>query len=152
MTTSTDTSAIVAPLNHRPTELADLRKHETGLKPIIDVHATSALVDVPGALAALGDLLDAIRTHNATRDHATTGAIDIDANAVSITIAQHPTDTELQKTLAERADLYDRGRALWQQYLDDHHAVDFKQVRYVWSYYLSREGLDNPAMPNKAGK
>lgn len=132
-----------APATHRPEKVTDLSVYEQGTPtPVLDVHDASILVKIPGAITALGGLLDVINAHN-ERGFGDT-ALTIAANRGEIEITMPSNPDEGRATLARRQADYDAGRAQWQQYLDDPDSVDTSKPNYAWAYYLRREQLTDP--------
>lgn len=113
---------------------------------VFTVYDMNRLARVPGALAALGALVDACR---ASENVETTIAPQ---NLSTITVKE-PFDTvRLQAELRRAQERYDVGRAAWQDYLDEMDGdanIDAMRAiaarnRYAWGYYLRREGIDAP--------
>ena len=131
----TESSAV--PNTNRPTNdqdtLDDIRATKDSHRPLITVHDTQRLIDVPGALRALDDLIDSIRRCDGTAYENTHGFI---------TAWAYPTQDELLHDLAAAQARYDRGRELYAHYVD---TGEFPQYRSTWRDYLAAEGLAEPA-------
>lgn len=131
-----------APTTNRPVTADDLDE-DSGIYGVAD-HSVVTVYDldrfaaVPGALAALGTLLDTLRADEGTT---TRPALVIDTSGLGqISVRQPLTPVEATKELAARQSRYDRGRDAWQTYLDD----GTRPANYVWDYYLRREGITAP--------
>ena len=113
---------------------------------VFTVFDMNRLARVPGALAALGALVDACRASD---------VVDtvVAASSLSTITVKEPFDTvRLQAELRRAQERYDVGRAAWQDYLDEMDGdanIDAMRAiaarnRYAWGYYLRREGIDAP--------
>ncbi|QKY78496.1 hypothetical protein SEA_ZITCH_50 [Gordonia Phage Zitch] len=122
----------VAPLTARPESIDELDPTEVGIRTDIGVvYDMQALYKVPGALAAIDALVTALE-RNGDR---------VDTSVGTITMTRYADDTELRKHLADRQSRYDRGRDLYQAYLD---TGTFPTYRTLWSFYLESEGIPMP--------
>ncbi|AYR02854.1 hypothetical protein J1765_gp46 [Gordonia phage Gaea] len=132
-----------APLTNRPAHAVADDEFDSDLLPtdhvfpLLDVHTVDRIAEIPGALAALGILLDTLRAE---------ANVNVSAGAVAVTGNRTP--IELQQRLAQRQRLYDEGRDIYQKYLDHADAGDDEQAatiatvsKYRWNYYLHREGI-----------
>ncbi|QGJ95829.1 hypothetical protein J1770_gp43 [Gordonia phage EMoore] len=151
-----------APTDNRPESVEDMTDsiHDGDLSfAVLTVHDLPRIARVPGALAALGILLDALRNDTGDRGTETTearrGVVVTDvANSGVISVKQPFTDAEGARQLATAQERYDRGRVLYQEYLDllgddgAGHRGDLDEFatkhRYTWAYYLRREGIPSP--------
>lgn len=113
--------------------------------PLVDVHAVDRLAEIPGALAALGALLDTLRANNAA---------DVKVESTTITARAHLTPRQVQLKLQARQRQYDEGRKLYQEYLDALTGDDADAVRaanlaanyrHRWHMYLRFEGITEVA-------
>ncbi|AKI28684.1 hypothetical protein GTE6_42 [Gordonia phage GTE6] len=136
--TENTTTTTTAPQTNRPEDLADLDTIYDGrtAHPLIDVHDLGRIAKIPGALSALGDLLDKLNTEVEYNDAPDDVKIKSDLNTVAVT--QELDDDEVAKLIAARQASYDRGRELWQKYLDD---GSLPTGSYIWDYYLHREKI-----------
>ena len=127
-----------APQTNRPEEIADLDTIYDGrtVHPLLDVHDLGRIAKIPGALSALGDLLDRLNSEIEYSDAPDDVKIKADLNTIAVT--QKFNDDEVAKLLTARQASYDRGRELWQKYLDD---GSVPTHTYVWDYYLHREKI-----------
>ncbi|QGJ93600.1 hypothetical protein J1771_gp46 [Gordonia phage MelBins] len=150
-----------APTNYRPESVDDLldSTHDGDLAyTVLSVHDLGRIARVPGALAALGTLLDVLR--NDAGDGERPAVMVDDSNGVGVISARQPfTDDEGARQVASSQERYDRGRKLYQQYLDlmhdevgvDHNRLDefARKHRYAWAYYLKRERIPAPLAEDK---
>ncbi|QDM57345.1 hypothetical protein J1767_gp46 [Gordonia phage Tangerine] len=133
-----------APLTNRPAHGVADDEFDSDLQPtdhvvpLLDVHDMDRLARIPGALAALGILLDTLRAE-----------ANVNVSAGTVAVTGNRTPDELQQRLAHRQRLYDEGRDIYQKYLDHVDAGDEEQAatiatisRYRWNYYLGREGIE----------
>lgn len=113
---------------------------------VFTVFDMNRLARVPGALAALGALVDACRASD---------VVDtvVAASSLSTITVTEPFDTvRLQAELRRAQERYDVGRKAWQEYLDEMDGdanIDAMRAiaarnRYAWAYYLRCEGIDAP--------
>lgn len=139
-----------APLTNRPAHAVADDEFDSDLQPtdhvvpLLDVHDMDRLARIPGALAALGILLDTLRAE-----------ANVNVSAGTVAVTGNRTPDELQQRLAQRQRLYDEGRDIYQRYLDAidaEHGSDVdagtseaatiaKLSKYRWNYYLGREGI-----------
>ncbi|UYL87721.1 hypothetical protein SEA_SHIVANISHOLA_46 [Gordonia phage Shivanishola] len=132
-----------APLTNRPEHAVADDEFDSDLTPtdhvfpLLDVHIVDRVAEIPGALAALGTLIDTLR-----------GAATVQFGAGSIAVTGNRTPAELQQRLHTRQHQYDEGRDIYQRYLDHVDAGDDEQAatiatvsKYRWNYYLGREGI-----------
>ncbi|UTN93125.1 hypothetical protein SEA_PHAUCI_38 [Gordonia Phage Phauci] len=145
-----------APTDNRPESVADLldSTHDGDLAySVLSVHDLGRIARVPGALAALGALLDVLR--NDAGDYERPAVMVDDSNGVGVISARQPfTDDEGARQVTQAQERYDRGHALYQEYLDlmhDEGGVDRDRLdvfarknRYRWAYYLKRERIPAP--------
>lgn len=130
-----------APITNRPAAIADLDSIWDGRTShaILDVHDTGRLAKIPGALAALGELLDKLNNEVDYNDAPSLERVIVTGDGGSISVKQELADDEAEKLLKSRQAAYDRGRELWQAYLDD---GTLPTSKYVWDYYLRREQIE----------
>ncbi|QNJ58018.1 hypothetical protein SEA_JKSYNGBOY_44 [Gordonia phage JKSyngboy] len=132
-----------APLTNRPAHAVADDEFDSDLlptdfvTPLLDVHDMDRLARTPGALAALGVLIDTLR-----------GEANVNISAGTIAVTGNRTPIELQQRLVQRQRMYDEGRDIYQKYLDHAAAGDDEQAatiatvsKYRWNYYLHREGI-----------
>jgi hypothetical protein len=121
------TMSDVAPMAHRPEKLDDLR-FQFKLTP-------KNIVSAPD----LNEDRDIARW----RGNVLASAMEVPAFVVdkSGAIIRPLTDEEKQEILTSDQESYDRGRSLYQAYLDD---GSIPKWSYVWSCYLDYENLDAP--------
>ncbi|QDF19470.1 hypothetical protein KNU66_gp48 [Gordonia phage McKinley] len=132
-----------APLANRPEHAVADDEFDSDLTatdlvfPLLDVHIVDRVAEIPGALAALGTLIDTLR-----------GAATVEFGAGTIAVTGNRTPDELQQRLQQRQRMYDEGRDIYQRYLDHVDAGDDEQAatiatvsKYRWNYYLGREGI-----------
>lgn len=124
-----------APTENRPENFDDLPRTEL-VAALFDVHALDRITKLPGVLAAVGNLLDAVRSASETTH------VDVESTShIAVTIDR--TAGELQLALNRRQQQYDTGRDLYQAWLDDPTGTNFEANRYRWHYYLRVEGITN---------
>ncbi|QPO17040.1 hypothetical protein SEA_DEXDERT_43 [Gordonia phage Dexdert] len=133
-----------APITNRPAAIADLDSIWDGRTShaILDVHDTGRLAKIPGALAALGELLDKLNNEVDYNDAPSLERVTVTGDGGSISVKQELADDEAEKLLKSRQAAYDRGLELWQKYLDD---GTMPTSKYVWDYYLRREQIETQA-------
>ncbi|URP21114.1 hypothetical protein SEA_FLATWOODS_47 [Gordonia phage Flatwoods] len=132
-----------APLTNRPAHAVADDEFDSDLQPtdhvvpLLDVHDMDRVARIPGALAALGILLDTLRAE-----------ANVNVSAGTVAVTGNRTPDELQQRLAQRQRLYDEGRDIYQRYLDHVAAGDDEQAatiatvsKYRWNYYLGREDI-----------
>ncbi|QDH92065.1 hypothetical protein SEA_GALADRIEL_46 [Gordonia phage Galadriel] len=132
-----------APLANRPEHAVADNEFDSDLTPadhvfpLLDVHTVDRVAEIPGALAALGALIDTLR-----------GTANVEFGAGTIAVTGNRTPDELLQRLAARQRMYDEGRDIYQRYLDHVDAGDDEQAatiatvsKYRWHYYLGREGI-----------
>lgn len=138
-----------APISNRPEHVGDI--NDSALDGdlshnVFTVFDMNRLARVPGALAALGALVDACRASDVVKTSVAPQSLP------TITVTE-PFDTvRLQTELSRAQERYDVGRAAWQDYLDEMDCdanIDAMRAiaarnRYAWGYYLRREGIDAP--------
>ncbi|UAJ15714.1 hypothetical protein SEA_BADDON_46 [Gordonia phage Baddon] len=133
-----------APLTNRPAHAVADDEFDSDLQPtdhvtpLLDVHDMDRLARIPGALAALGILLDTLRAE-----------ANVNVSAGTVAVTGNRTPIELQQRLVQRQRQYDEGRDIYQRYLDHVDAGDDEQAatiatvsKYRWHYYLGREGIE----------
>ena len=132
------TETKTAPQTNRPESLADLDTIYDGrtAHPLLDVHDLGRIAKIPGALSALGELLDKLNTAIEYND--TPDGVKIRADLNTVAVTQELNDAEVAKLLTNRQESYDRGRELWQKYLND---GSLPTGSYIWDYYLHREKI-----------
>ncbi|UVG35010.1 hypothetical protein SEA_VIACONLECTUS_47 [Gordonia phage ViaConlectus] len=122
----------VAPLTARPESIDELDPTEVGIRTDIGVvYDMQALYKVPGALAAIDALVTALE-RNGDR---------VDTSVGTITMTRYADDDRLAKHLADQQARYDRGRELYQAYLN---TGELPKYRTMWSFYLESEGIPMP--------
>ncbi|URC17664.1 hypothetical protein SEA_TARDUS_48 [Gordonia phage Tardus] len=122
----------VAPLTARPEDIDTLDPTAPEIRTEIGIiYNTDALVRVPGALAAIDALVTALG-RNGDRVEVTSGVIHMTRDG---------DDDRLAKHLAGQQARYDRGRELYQAYLD---TGELPKYRTMWSFYLESEGIPMP--------
>lgn len=140
-----------APISNRPEHVGAINDStlDGGLSHnVFTVFDMNRLARVPGALAALGALVDACRASDVVKTSVAPQSLP------TITVTE-PFDTvRLQTELSRAQERYDVGRAAWQDYLDemdnggDANIDAMREIatkhRYAWGYYLRREGIDAP--------
>lgn len=149
-----------APTTNRPESVADLQDstHDGDLAyTVLSVHDLGRIARVPGALAALGTLLDVLR--NDAGDEERPAVTVDDRNGVGVISAQQPfTEDEGARQVASSQERYDRGHDLYQEYLNRMHGevgvgvvttdsdleAFARKHRYAWAYYLKRERIPSP--------
>ncbi|AXH44910.1 hypothetical protein SEA_RIBEYE_47 [Gordonia phage Ribeye] len=133
-----------APLTNRPAHAVADDEFDSDLlptdlvTPLLDVHDMDRLARIPGALAALGVLLDTLRAE-----------ANINVSAGTVTVTGNRTPVELKQRLVQRQRMYDEGRDIYQKYLDyvaadggaEQAATIATVSKYRWNYYLHREGI-----------
>ncbi|QDH93202.1 hypothetical protein SEA_VERITY_47 [Gordonia phage Verity] len=124
-----------APRTERPETIDGLDATAPEIRTDIGIiYNTDALVKVPGALAAIDALITAL-ANNGDR---------VEVNVGVITMTRDGDDTGLRKHLATQQARYDRGRELYQSYLD---TGAFPKYRSTWLFYLECEGIVEPTAP-----
>ena len=138
-----------APTDNRPEDIEDIDDSTLDgdlSHNVFAVYDMNRLARVPGALAALGALVDVCRASDVVETSVAP------QNLPTITVKE-PFDVARRTVELRRAqEKYDVGRAAWQDYLD---AMDnggdmtamraiAARNRYAWGYYLRREGIDAP--------
>lgn len=124
-----------APATNRPEHVDHLDEAgELTPHPLVDVHDIARIARIPRALAAVGDLIDALRDSNIVMS----SGVTIVAEPNTIAVTQPQSYIEQQKSLHDRQADYDRGRELWQAYLDNGTRPEHT---FMWRYYLRREGI-----------
>ncbi|QNJ58368.1 hypothetical protein J1763_gp47 [Gordonia phage YorkOnyx] len=133
-----------APLTNRPAHAVADDEFDSDLQPtdqvmpLLDVHDMDRVARIPGALAALGILIDTLRAE-----------ANVNVSAGTVAVTGNRTPIELQHRLVQRQRQYDEGRDIYQRYLDHVDAGDDEQAatiatvsKYRWHYYLGREGIE----------
>lgn len=127
-----------APRTGRP-EHTDHLPDTDHVAPLVDVHAVDRLAEIPGALAALGALLDVLRVNNAA-------TVKVESTTIAARAVLTP--QQLQLKLQARQRQYDEGRELYQSYLDEVAAGRTiaaqrwaEKCRHRWHMYLRFEGI-----------
>lgn len=138
-----------APTDNRPEDIEDIDDSTLDgdlSHNVFTVYDMNRLARVPGALAALGALVDACRASDVVET-------SIAPQTLSTITVKEPFDSVRMLAELRRAqERYDVGRAAWQEYLDatdNGGDITFMRAiatkhRYAWTYYLRREGIDAP--------
>lgn len=112
---------------------------------VFTVFDMNRLARVPGALAALGALVDACRASDVV------DTVVAASSLPTITVKEPFDGVRRMAELKRVQERYDVGRKAWQEYLDAMDKADTDEMRrvatknrYAWGYYLRCEGIDAP--------